>query len=100
MRPVLRALLVVASLSAALVLSGCGDTVIDDAKLEDTLQASLEESVERKIAAVDCPSDQKVEAEATFDCLVRFPNGDKATATLEIVNNDADVNIVGLKANE
>lgn len=100
MRAAMRALPVFAFALAALALSGCGDTVIDDAKLEDTLQASLEESVERKIAAVDCPSDQKVEPKATFTCSVRYANGDRATATLEIRNKDADVSFVGLEANE
>lgn len=100
MRPALRVLPMLAFVIAAFALSGCGDTVIDDVKLEDTLQANLEESLERKIAAVDCPSDQKVEPKSTFTCSVRFANGDKATATLEIRNEDADVNLVGLKANE
>ncbi|MEZ5079002.1 MAG: DUF4333 domain-containing protein [Solirubrobacterales bacterium] len=88
--------------TVALVASGCGKTVVDQAKLEDTIRASLEQSLERerKITAVDCPSGQEVEPEATFTCSVRFSNGDKATATMEIRNTDADVSLVGLKANE
>jgi hypothetical protein len=87
-------------LALAFVAIGCGETVIDGAKAEDTLQASLEKSLHEKIAAVDCPSDQKVEAGKTFTCTVNFSNGKQATATLKILNKDADVSLVGFKANK
>jgi len=82
------------------LLAGCGDTVLDDTKSEDVVQASLEDSLHEKIAAVDCPSDQKVEPGETFTCTVLFPGGKQATATLKILNKDADVSLVGLKANQ
>ncbi len=77
--------------------AGCGDTVIDSSKAEDTIQASLEKSLGGEIKAVSCPTDQKVEAGATFDCTVVFPGGDKETVTLKIRNSDADLSIVGLE---
>ncbi|HZO06917.1 MAG TPA: DUF4333 domain-containing protein [Solirubrobacterales bacterium] len=77
--------------------AGCGDTVIDSSKTEDTIQASLEKSLGGEIKAVDCPTDQKVEADTTFDCTVVFPGGDKETVTLKIRNSDADVSIIGLE---
>lgn len=80
-----------------LVLSGCGETVIDDQKAEGAIQSSLEKSLHEKITSVDCPSDQKVEAGKTFTCEVNFPKGKQATATLKILNKDADVSLVGLK---
>src|SRR5262249_37506170 len=40
----------------ALFLAGCGGTVIDQVKAEDTIQASLEDSLHEKIKAVDCPA--------------------------------------------
>jgi hypothetical protein len=96
-----RSTLVLALLGAlALVVSGCGETVIDDVKAEGAIQASLEKSLHEKIKSVDCPSDQKVEAGKTFTCAVDFPKGEKATATLKILNKDADVSLVGLKANK
>ena len=80
--------------------AGCGDTVIDSSKTEDAIQADLETSFHAKIKAVDCPSDQKVEAGSTFTCTVEYTNGEQATATLKIRNEDADVSFVGLKANK
>jgi Domain of unknown function (DUF4333) len=77
--------------------SGCGDTVIDSSKAEDTIQASLEKSLGGEIKAVDCPTDQKVEPDTTFECTVVFPGGDKEIVTLKIRNSEADISIVGLE---
>jgi hypothetical protein len=89
-----------ALLAMALVAAGCGDTVLDSAKTEDTLQANLEKALHEKITAVDCPSEQKVEPGETFTCTVSFSNGKQETATLKIRNKDADVSVVGLKPNK
>jgi hypothetical protein len=78
------------------VLSGCG-TVVDQVKLEDTVQASLEDSIHEKIKAVDCPSDQSVDPGATFTCEVTFADNRREVATLTIRNKDADISMVGLK---
>lgn len=74
--------------------------MIDSSKAEETVQASLEKSLGGKIKAVDCPSDQKVEADTTFTCSVIYPNGDRETVTLKIRNSQADVSIVGLEKHE
>ena len=96
----IRGVFFLALAAVALLGAGCGGTVIDDAKAEDAIQASLEDSVEEKIDRVDCPSDQEVEAGATFTCSVVFPNGEEATAKLEILNEEADVTLVDLEANQ
>jgi hypothetical protein len=99
----LRVPVVAAAFAASLLapsLVGCGDTVIDDAKAEDAVQASLEGSLHEKIVDVDCPSGQPVEAGQTFTCTVRLSSDKQAIATLEIRNKDADVSLVGLKANK
>jgi Domain of unknown function (DUF4333) len=83
--------------AAAIVAAGCGETVIDATKAEDTLEASLEKSLHEKIKSVDCPSDVGVEAGATFTCTVDFSNGSRETATLKIRNKDADISLVGLE---
>lgn len=88
------------SLAGSLLLAGCGDTVIDPAKTEDAVQADLETNFHEKIKVVDCPSDQKVEAGSTFTCTVEYADGEQATATLKIRNEDADVSFVGLKTNK
>jgi Domain of unknown function (DUF4333) len=84
-------------LAVVFVATGCGETVIDDAKAEGAIQSNLEKSLHEKITTVDCPSDQKVEAGKTFGCTVKFSDGKQATATLKILDKDADVSLVGLK---
>jgi hypothetical protein len=92
-------LLAVALLAAVLAVfaSGCGDTVIDEAKAEDAVQQSLEDSLDKKVDSVDCPSDEKVEAGRAFSCAVTLGDGQKGTATLLIRNDDADVKISRFK---
>lgn len=80
-----------------LLASGCGETVIDGSKAEDAVQQSLEGSIGEKVTSVDCPSDEKVEAGKKFSCSVTFANGKQATTTLKILNDDADVRIIGFK---
>ncbi|MGC1166125.1 MAG: DUF4333 domain-containing protein [Solirubrobacterales bacterium] len=84
----------------AFVAAGCGETVIDDVKAEGAIQSNLEKSLDAKIKTVDCPSDQEVEKGQTFTCTVIFSDGKQATATLKILNEDADVSLVGLKQNK
>jgi Domain of unknown function (DUF4333) len=79
---------------------GCGETVIDSTKAEEATKASLEESLDEKVASVDCPSGQKVEPDATFDCTVEFSNGSQEVAKLKIRNKEADVSVVGLETNK
>ena len=80
----------------AVVAIGCGETVIDATKTEEALQASLSKSLEEKVSSVECPSSQKVEAGATFTCKVKLPKGKEETATLKILNKDADVSVIKL----
>ncbi len=83
--------------AVALLAPGCGDTVIDGAKLEATVQGSLESSLHEKITAVDCPSGQAVDPGSTFSCNVTFSDARRESAKLKIRNKQADVSIVGLK---
>jgi hypothetical protein len=90
--------MVAAVVVAVVAVVGCGDTVIDSSKAEGAIQSNLEKSLHHKVSSVSCPSDQKVEPKATFDCSIEFANGKQATATLKILNEDADVSMVGLEA--
>jgi len=76
---------------------GCGKTVVDDAKTEDALAADFESPTGKKVAAVECPSGVEVEAGATFECTVRLKGGGGETATLRIVNEDADLELTGVE---
>ncbi|HVD39676.1 MAG TPA: DUF4333 domain-containing protein [Solirubrobacterales bacterium] len=80
----------------AVALPGCG-TVVSREKLQDTIQASLEDSIHEKIKAVDCPSDQSVDPGATFTCDVIFVDDRREVAILKIRNKDADISMIGLK---
>jgi hypothetical protein len=103
MRPTrLRALAISVGIAllAASAIAGCGGTVLDKEKLDDTTQASLERSLHEKIKSVDCPSELSVDPGSTFECEVVFPDGKRESAILKIRNKDADVSIVGLKPNQ
>jgi Domain of unknown function (DUF4333) len=78
------------------LLAGCGETVIDASKTEGALEANLSKSLETKVSSVDCPSDVEVEPQATFTCSVELAGGKTETATLRILNEDADVSVIKL----
>jgi NAD(P)H-hydrate repair Nnr-like enzyme with NAD(P)H-hydrate epimerase domain len=82
---------------AALLLTACGGTVIDDAKTEDAIQQNLETSLNKKVSSVDCPSDVDVKAGESFDCTVTLSGGKQETASLKILNEDADVEVTDLQ---
>jgi hypothetical protein len=84
----------------AFALAGCGETVIDSAKTEGAIEHDLEKSVGLKIASVDCPSDVEVKKGTKFQCVVTEAGGKKQTATLKILNEDADVSLVDLSPNK
>jgi uncharacterized protein DUF4333 len=75
---------------------GCGDTIIDSTKTEEALKANLTKSLNEKVSSVECPSNQKVEKGATFTCTVKLAGGKTETATLKILNEDADVSVTKL----
>jgi uncharacterized protein DUF4333 len=85
-----------AVLAIAVLAFGCGGTVLDTSGAEETLKKNIEDSRKEKVSSVDCPSDQKVEAGATFTCSIKLSNGEKETATLKIRNDDADLSVVKL----
>jgi NAD(P)H-hydrate repair Nnr-like enzyme with NAD(P)H-hydrate epimerase domain len=85
---------------AVFVAVGCGETVIDSAKTEAAIEQNLENSVGQKINSVDCPSGVEVKAGTSFDCTVSMAGGKQETATLKIINSDADVEVTNLKANK
>ena len=85
-----------ALLLTLLALVGCG-TVVDKVKLQDTVQASLEDSIHEKIKKVECPSDQSVDPGATLACDVIFSDDRREEAILKIRNEEADITMIDLK---
>jgi len=93
-----RASALIALLLVALAASGCGETVIDDVKAEEAIEQNLKSSANKKVTAVECPSGVEVEADATFACTVTLAGGKEETATMKILNEDADIELATLKA--
>jgi hypothetical protein len=91
---------VAALLAVAFLAVGCGETVIDAVKTEAAIEQNLESSLGRKVSSVDCPSDVEVKAGASFDCAVTLTSGKHETATLKIINDDADVEVTALEADK
>jgi hypothetical protein len=90
-----------ALLAIGLLAAGCGETVLDSAKMEDQLKASLSSSLGEKVTSVDCPSGVKVEKGTTFECSVKVQKGAEQVATIEIRNQNADTSVINLRpANE
>lgn len=85
-----------ALLAVVFLAQGCGETVIDDAKTEAAIEDNLQQSVGQKVTSVDCPSGVEVEPDTTFDCTVSLAGGKEETATLKILNEDADVEVTDL----
>ena len=100
----------------ALVATACGETVIDATKTEEQLESSLQKTLpgafageagrqlaeeigvspDERIESVECPSDVEVEKGVEFSCTITFENGEQATEELKIVNEDADLEALGL----
>ncbi len=85
-------------LAAVLALvAGCGGTVIDTSKIEEALKANFEHARGEKVSSVECPSEQNLEPKSTFECTVSLADGSTRTETLEIVNDKADVHVIGVQ---
>ncbi len=87
-------------LLVAFTVAGCGETVVDSSKVGAAIQANLEKTLHHKVSSVSCPSEQKVTPGATFTCSVSFSGGRQATATLKIINKDADLSMISLRASK
>jgi Domain of unknown function (DUF4333) len=89
--------LLAAALIATAFLAGCGKTVIDDAKTEAAIEQNIEDALGKDVGSVDCPSDVEVEKGKTFDCAVSLAGGKEETATIKILNEDADFELADLQ---
>lgn len=83
-------------IALALLVAGCGETVIDSAKVEAELEQNLHEATGLKATSVECPSGVEVKVGATFECTIEL-GGKRETATLKIVDSNADVHVTDLK---
>ncbi len=98
MSPSVRRAAAVGMVAVSLAAIGCGKTVIDDEKTEGAIQHNLETSLGEKVRQVECPSGVEVKAGTDFECEVTLASGKTETATLKVINEDADVELVDLTA--
>ena len=99
MRPVthrLRLVLLPGLLLPLVLGAGCGADVIDARKLEAAVKAETMVKTGERIKSVDCPTDLQVIPGSEFTCTVTAADGAEATADLEILNDDADVDFLRL----
>jgi Domain of unknown function (DUF4333) len=79
-----------------LALVGCGETVLDNQKLEETLPHDLRSSVSEPVKSASCPSGVEVEKDKIFSCEIVLASGKKETVKLKFLNDEADYGIVSL----
>jgi hypothetical protein len=86
---------------AGLVLAGCGGgTELDSGKLEETLPHDLRHAVNEPIKSASCPSGIKVEKGNEFTCEIVLASGEKKTAKLKLLNEEADYAFLGFSSNK
>jgi hypothetical protein len=79
-----------------LTIAACGGNVVDARKLEAAVKAETMVKTDTKIKSVECPTDLSVIPGSEFTCTVTAADGVEATADLEILNDDADVDFIRL----
>ena len=113
-----RVAMALAAVAVVAYAAGCGEEVLDSAKVGDQVQSDLEQNLpkvlargalgaelqkqlgiarDEKIDSVDCESDVEIEPKTTFSCEATFANGRQATATFKILDEDANVEQVSFK---
>jgi hypothetical protein len=92
---------VLATALAAIALTGCGETKIDQGKTED-LAKQVANSGSVKLKSVSCPSDLKAQKGKDFDCDLVYQDGAKGTITIHqkddsgnITTSAGDIHIAG-----
>ena len=82
---------------AVLGVAGCGETVIDDVKTEEAIETEPQKSSHKEVKAVECPSVERSRP-ARPSSAPSLAGGEEETATMKILNKDADIEIADLKA--
>lgn len=91
---------IVALALAVFLVAGCGGVELDASKIEDQLEANIENTQKRKVSSVDCPSGVAVEPKTTFSCTVHLADGGAETATILIRDKDANTTLLKLQPNK
>ena len=84
-------------LFVGLILTGCG-SIVDQSGAQKRVKSELERTLRIKIKRVSCPEKLKIEKGKTFRCEVSTANGKQLTATIKIMNDDADLQIKAISS--
>lgn len=95
-----RSRLIVAGVLAtgSLLLAGCASTEVDEKRAREAILYDVEQKTGVKVDWVKCPSGVEVVPGTEFECRVKAGDGRVAIARMEVLNLDADVRFVSLKA--
>jgi NAD(P)H-hydrate repair Nnr-like enzyme with NAD(P)H-hydrate epimerase domain len=81
----------VVSVAAAFGFAGCGETTIDNGKLQDKIKTGVTEQTGAKVKSVNCPSGVKAEKGKTFTCDITAANGQ--TGKITVTQSDSKGNV-------
>jgi hypothetical protein len=77
--------------SAGLLAAACGPAVLDDGKLQDAIASGFAQQTQVEVKSVDCPDDQKIATNATFNCTLTAADG--TTYTIAVTQTDDKGNV-------
>ena len=80
-------------LLTALMAAGCGGETIDAGKTEDVIREGS--SNKRVIESVECPENVEVDEGDRFDCEIAISDGSEEAVTLEQLDDEGSVRVVG-----
>lgn len=95
--PIRKTVLTGILVASAAVASGCGPRQVDHTKTEIAVRYDVEEATGAKVAEVACPEGIAVRSGNRFACRVTTKNGDRALAELVVLNDRADLRLIGLR---
>lgn len=85
--------IVLAAGVAALTVIGCGEQQIDVEKSAKLIQSAVEEQVGADVKSISCPDEVKVQAKATFTCVVNGKDGTRGTATVTQTDGKGTISV-------
>lgn len=77
----------------AALLAGCGTTMIDSGKAEDSIKKLVLEQAGAKVKAVDCPDGKPAKAGDTFTCTVTGTDATKGDALVTEKDDEGNVRV-------
>lgn len=75
------------------LLAGCGTTMIDSGKAEDSIKKLVVDQAGVKVRSVDCPEGKEAKAGDTFTCAVTASDGTKGDALVTEKDDEGNVHV-------